>query len=212
MIGLLEAGARGGLDIDKHSTHILVGNESGLGGLHHPAEAEDGHHDESGSEPFLGNDDGDGTLVTIEHGIEAGIEAGLEAFVLFGQTRIGSHDQRTEGRGECQGVEQRDTHGDGHGESELGIEGAGDATDEAHGYEYRHEDEGGGDQCRGDAMHGSDGSVVGALSAFVELGLYGLYHHDGIIDHGTDDQYEGEEREHVEGEADGIDDGEGGDE
>ena len=44
------------------------------------------------------------------------------------------------------------------------------------------------------------------------LCFYRLNHHDGIVDHGADDQHEGEEREHVEREADGVDDGQCGDE
>ena len=39
----------------------------------------------------------------------------------------------------------------------------------------------------------------------VQSGLHRLYHHDGIIHHRTDDQYEGEERQHIQREADGID-------
>ena len=47
-------------------------------------------------------------------------------------------------------------------------------------------------------MHGSDCGIVGAFAAFVELRLHSLYHHNGIIHHGTDDQHEREECQHVE--------------
>ena len=40
--------------------------------------------------------------------------------------------------------------------------------------------------------------------------MHRLYHDDGIIHHRADNQYEGEECQHVQREADGIDDGQGG--
>ena len=41
--------------------------------------------------------------------------------------------------------------------------------------------------------------------------MNGLDDHNGIIDHRSDDQYEGKECEHVQRETDGVDDGQGGD-
>ena len=51
--------------------------------------------------------------------------------------------------------------------------------------------------------------MIGVLLTIVELCLDGLYHDYRIIDHRSDDEDEGEEREHVEREADGIDESEG---
>ena len=42
------------------------------------------------------------------------------------------------------------------------------------------------------------------------LCLHSLDHYDGIIDHRTDNQHEGKERQHIQREADGIDDGQRG--
>ena len=59
-------------------------------------------------------------------------------------------------------------------------------------------------------MHGIDSSQVGAFTADVELRLYCLDNDDGVVDHRSDHQHEGKERQHVQREADGIDDSQGG--
>ena len=135
-------------------------------------------------------------LIPIDEGVETGIETCLETFSLL--CRVGAHDKGAKGWGEGEGIKQRDAHGDGHGETELGIEGTRDTADEADGHEDSHEDKSGGDQSRSDAVHGSDRSVISPLIAFVELGLDCLDNYDSIVDHCADDQYEGKKREHVE--------------
>ena len=71
------------------------------------------------------------------------------------------HNQGAESWRERHGIEQRDGHGNGHGQSELGIEGSRDTADERNGNEHRHEYQGGRDEGRRDAMHGFHGSLIG---------------------------------------------------
>ena len=52
--------------------------------------------------------------------------------------------------------------------------------------------------------------IMGILPVILQSRLYRLYYHDGIIHHGTNHQYEGEECQHVQGETDGVDHSQGG--
>ena len=63
-------------------------------------------------------------------------------------------------------------------------------------------------------MHGFLHHFLAIGCTFVSLlfCLNRFHHDDGIVNNGTDDKDQGEERQHVEGEADGIDDGKRGDE
>ena len=57
-------------------------------------------------------------------------------------------------------------------------------------------------------MHGIDGGLVGRLVAAVKLALHGFYDYNGVIDHGTDDQYERKESQQIDGEAHEAQEGE----
>ena len=128
-------------------------------------------------------------------------------FLSFLRIGMRSHQERAEGRRERQRVEQRDGHGDGHGKAELRVEGASDSTNETHGNEHSHEHEGGGDQRRGDAMHGTHRGIVSRTAARIELRLHRLDDNDGIVDHGTNHEHQCEEGEHIEREANEIEHG-----
>lgn len=144
-----------------------------------------------------------------------------EAFIQRAENQVDEHDADDEDprggvtrRGllaqhaaEFEAVTRREGCG-GHRQSKLGVERAGRASDEAYGDEDGHEDERRGDEGRGDAVHGVERGAVGRTVPFVELGLHGLDDHDGVVDHRTDDQYQGEERQHVQTEARGVEKGE----
>ena len=115
------------------------------------------------------------------------------------------HDERTEGRREGHGIEKRDGNGNSHRQTELCIEGACDAADEADGHEDSHEDKCSGDESCSDAVHGIHRSFVGRLIALVEFGLHRLNDNNGIVHNSSDDEHQGKECQHVEREADGID-------
>ena len=129
-----------------------------------------------------------------------------------------SHNQRAKCWRQRQGVKQRDSHSNSHCQSELRIEGTSHAANKANGHEDGHEYQRRCHQCRRDAVHSLDGSMIRdisfllPLSSFltIKLRLYGLHHHDGIVDHRTDDQHQSKQRQHVQRETNGIDDSKGG--
>jgi len=137
------------------------------------------------------------------------MEAGGETqFATFLPCGMRGHDEDTQRRTQRQGIEGRDTHRHGHRQSELRIESAGGSAHKAHGDEHRHEDQGRcNDGCR-DAAHRLDGGFIGRGNALVELGLYRLHYDNRIIDHRTDNQYEGKERQQVDAEPSHIEEGE----
>ena len=63
-------------------------------------------------------------------------------------------------------------------------------------------------------MHGLFGHLTSHLCSlsFFQSCLDSLHDDDGIVHHGADDQHKGKERQHVQRETDGIDDGQCGDE
>ena len=119
----------------------------------------------------MGYEHGDRSLVMLgesrelpfeerEHGmvprsVECGVWSEITIMGRFcGRTILTPHDQGAQCRGEGESIEQRNTHGDGHGETELCIEGACDTADETDGYENGHEHKCGGDKGRGNIVHG----------------------------------------------------------
>ena len=108
------------------------------------------------------------------------------------------HKQGTEGRAERQGIETRDTHGHGHCQTELLIIGTTRASHERGRDEHSHEHQGGGEDSRGDAVHGFACCRIRLRIAFVELRLYSFDNDDGIINHSTDDEHESKERQEVQ--------------
>ena len=121
---------------------------------------------------------------------------------------MGCHDEGTKGRTQRQSVDARNGHGNGHSQSELRVEFARHTTQETDGNKYGHKHQGGGNQCRGNAMHGAYRCLIGVLLSVVELRLDCFHHHDGIINDRSDNEHEGKEREHIEREAYSIDEGE----
>ncbi|MCY1226734.1 hypothetical protein D9M72_389800 [compost metagenome] len=109
--------------------------------------------------------------------------------------------QRIEGRDHCR---HRDRHG------ELQIELAGDAGDEGRG----HED---GGQHQRDRDNSGTHFVHGHMRGFArghaarEVSLDVLDDHDRIVDDDTDRQHQAEQRQHVQREAEGVEEGEGAD-
>ena len=206
MVGLLQTAAWCRLHVDEDGTHILVGHQTRLGGFHHPAKDHDSHDDECTSQLLAVDESRYSTFVMTCQCRKAHVETFLELV----QLRV-AHDDGRQGRGERQGVEQRDGNGDGHRQSELRVERSCDATNEADGHEYRHEHQRGGDERRGNVVHGL-GSHFFRISILTTLQsrLHRLYHHDGVVHHRTDNENQCEERQHVQREAYGVDDGQRG--
>ena len=96
----MQAASWRGLNVDEYRTHILVGHQSRLGGVHHPAKGSNSYSHEGERERSATDEPSDGMLVTArqrgEYLVEPCVEAGGGLVV---------HDDSTKGRGECQGIE-----------------------------------------------------------------------------------------------------------
>lgn len=74
------------------------------------------------------------------------------------------------------------------------------ASGQRYGNKYGHQHYRGGDDGRGDALHGMQGGLLWCL-AFGDVDLHGLHHHDGIVDHQTDGQHQTQQWDDVDGES-----------
>ena len=124
-----------------------------------------------------------------------------------GRTRF--HQHGTEGWAHRQGTERGDGHGHCHRQTELTVVGSAEATHECSGDEHAHEDNSGGDDGVGDTVHSLVRGSLGGCRGVFQLLLYGLHHHDGIVDHGADDQHQGKEGDEIERETHEIHEGKG---
>ena len=94
----------------------------------------------------------------VEQGIESGVETTKYTMApsflcFFTLYPITPHNQRTQCRRERQGIEERDTHGNSHRQSELRIECSRDTADEADWHKDGHKHQRRGDKRRGDVVH-----------------------------------------------------------
>ena len=114
---------------------------------------------------------------------------------------VGLQEDGTESRRKRQSVSSRDDDGDSHRKTELLIEGSGHATHERHGDEHRGHHQRDGDNSSRNLVHGIDRSRQRTLISQIKLGMHGLNHHDGIVNHDGDSQQQGREYKQVDGEA-----------
>ena len=115
----------------------------------------------------------------------------------------------TQGRGEAQGHERRDAHGDGDGECELTVDDPDAAAHQGHGNEDRRQHQGHGDDRPGDLIHRLARRLLGREPLLAHQPLDVLHHHDGVIHHQADGQHQPEEAQHIDGEAGQVHPGEG---
>ena len=111
------------------------------------------------------------------------------------------HDEGAERRGEGERVHERDTHGNGHRQTELSVECTCGSAHEAYRDEHGHEHESSGYERCGDAPHGVYGRFVCGFISLVEFRLHGLYHDDRVVHHRSNHQHERKEGNHVEAES-----------
>ena len=100
-------------------------------------------------------------------------------------------------RGQRQGVQARDRHRDGDGDRELLVELAGDAVEECHGHEHRAQHQGDGDDRARHLPHGQVRRFQW-LRAGLDVALHVLHHHDGVVHHDTDSQYQPEQAQGIQ--------------
>ncbi|MNF25982.1 hypothetical protein D3C84_66080 [compost metagenome] len=117
---------------------------------------------------------------------------------------------RGQRRRQGQGVEGRDHRGNRDGQGELFVELAGQAGNERRRNEYRTQHQRRGDDRAGYLAHGFFGRFNRGQSEF-DVPLDVLHHHDGVVHHDTDRQYQAEQRQGVEREAKQMHHGKGTD-
>ena len=111
------------------------------------------------------------------------------------------HQHGTKGRAEDKCRYTAQTYGSCQCDTELSVEHTRSTGHEAHGDEHSHEHEGTGDNRHGHIAHGVACCLIGTLVTGIKLGLYGLHHHDGIVHHRTDSQYQGKQSQQVQRET-----------
>ena len=117
---------------------------------------------------------------------------------------------RGQRRRQRQRVEGRDHRRDGDRQRELAVELAGQTADERHRHEHRAQHQRDGDDRAADLAHRRLGGLAWR-QAFGDVALDVLDHHDGIVDDDADGQHQAEQRQRVDGEAEGQQHREGAD-
>ncbi len=105
-----------------------------------------------------------------------------------------------EGRGQGQRVEGGNHRRDRDGQRELLIELPGQAADKGRRNEHRTQHQRRGDDRAGHFAHGLFSGLEG-LQPQLDITLDVLHHHDGVVHHDTDRQYQAEQRQCVKREA-----------
>jgi len=115
---------------------------------------------------------------------------------------LGLQEDRAQGRAERQRVHRRQERGAGDGQGELAEEPPGNSGDEHAGEEHRGQNQADGHQRPRDFGHRLVGRGPRSQAA-LDVMLGGLDDHDRVIDHDADGQDQAEERERIDGEAQG---------
>ncbi len=115
------------------------------------------------------------------------------------------HQQRTQCRTQSHGIDQRDSHGHSHRQTELLVERTRRASHETHRDEHGHKHDRSGDQRSRQATHSLDRCVVGIPLSFFKLCLHSLHHYNRIVDNRSDHEHYSKQRQHIERETHGID-------
>ena len=115
----------------------------------------------------------------------------------------------TQHRGQDQGDHHGEQHGGDDGHGKLAIDDAGGAPEKGHGAENGGQHQADADEGAGDFSHGLAGGLFGGEAFVTHDPLHIFHHHDGVIHQQTDGQHHGEHGEHVDGEPEYSQDGEG---
>ena len=195
-------------DGTEECTRILIRHQSRLRGKHCHAQHDDTHDGGDDDSQRLAYQLLHDTFIFISGSGEGGIEGGMEAIyarhLLMALTIVRLQEDGTEGRRQRQGVQGRDEDSHGHRHTELTVERTRHTTHERHRDKHRGHHQRDRDDGARDLVHGVDRGRQRRLIALVELGMDGLNHHDGIVDHDGDSQQQGRQYEQVDGEAEHL--------
>src|ERR1035437_101579 len=115
-----------------------------------------------------------------------------------------------EHRGKREGDEQRNRDGKGGGEAERAHEAAHDAAHESHRQEHRKQAQGGGHDGEADFLGALNGRLERRHMFFLDETVDIFEHDNGVVNHDTDHQGQGQHGDLVEGEPHGGHQGESG--
>ncbi len=110
--------------------------------------------------------------------------------------QLGAHHRR-----KSQSHHRRDHHRHGDRHRKLSVELTGDARQEAHRHEYRAQHERHGHKSAPEVFHRLGGSLKRRYLLGVHYTIHILHHHDGVVDHYADGEYQTEKGQHIEREA-----------
>jgi len=121
----------------------------------------------------------------IEAVVEPTDERGVCFFLIF---MMGFEEDGTQSGRQCKGVDGRNHNRDSHRHTELAVECTRGATHKRYRNEHGCHHEGDGDDSARNLIHGIQCGRHGLLIALIELGVHGLNHHNGVVDHNGDGQ------------------------
>ena len=137
--------------------------------------------------------------IFAQHFVESHVEASVETVYkarLTSMLALGmrfQEDGAKRGR-KGKGVDGRDDDRHGHRYTELAIERSRRATDKRYGDKHAGHNQRNGDNGTRNLVHGVDGGHLRTLITHIQLGVYGLNHHNGIVYHDGNGQQQGRER------------------
>ena len=144
------------------------------------------------------------SLIFTQYGIERSIVSctypSVDALGTLGSVRRTHHDGAQSGT-ERQSRNHRNTYGSCHRDTELCIEHARSTSHEGYRNKHSHKYTGTGDNSHRHVAHCIFRGKIRRLVSSIKLGLYRLYHHNGVVYHRTDSKYQSKQCQDVQTEA-----------
>ena len=200
-VGVFDAGAERGSQVDQEAPFVLFGHESladvdeEIAARHHRRQRQR-HHLPAVAQRLV-----EQVAVEVVHAVKEAIQDVIHASVLLFHLEVA----RAQHRRQRERHEQRHQHAEGHHHREGFEELADDAAEENHRRENRDQ----GQRCGDHREHhfvaaidrGGDRVGVDFLAVAEDV----LQHHDGVVHHHADQQQQGEHGERIEGVAEEVD-------
>ena len=139
----LERATRSGANVDKQRSLVLVGHQSGLGGIHQEYQQHHRKCQQRPSQPAALDEQQHYLLILLDHRLESRVECLAEARSKIILLRSVLIDIRLQQQGtkcgtECQRINRRNTNGHRHRQPKLGIERTGSPSHERYRNKHRH--------------------------------------------------------------------------
>ncbi len=192
--------------IDKQYPLVFIRHETGLRRVHQNHQQHHRASQQRPRQPAAFDKEQHRTFILLNHHIKSRIECPAETcseIILLRAVfiNIRSQQQGAKRRTQRQSVNGRDTYGNRHRQSELGVERTGRATHERHRNKHRHKYQRRGDNRITDTFHCVDTCHIRRLIPYVETRLHRLDDDYGIIHHRTNHEHQGEQRYQVDTES-----------